>query len=157
SPDLCLTLKRPGLLQVPRLIRRSRRTEIPQGPIAVVFQSVRLSRRDENAVPGFDSLRLASYGHPPTAFEDEVDLLWPMAMNPLLAARLNHGKRCGEMLGAAGPRRGQQVRSDPLRASVTGRCLFLENVHEFLQGRSSPDPLDLEAQLFQLGDDALPL
>src|SRR4051812_15449675 len=90
---------------------------------------MRLSRRNENAVSGSNLLRLASHRHQPTAFEDEVDLLWPMAMNPLLATRLNHGKRRGQMLGAAGPWRGQQIRSDPFRANVTGRCLFLEDVH----------------------------
>jgi hypothetical protein len=66
-------------------------------------------------------------------FEDEVDLLWPMAMNPLFATRLNYGKRCGQMLGAAGPRRGKQIRSDPFRANVARCCLFLEDVHRFLR------------------------
>src|SRR5262249_39483076 len=134
--DLCLALERPGFLQVPRLIPRSRRTEVTQGHRAVVFQAVRLSRRNENAVAGSNPLRLAAHGHQPTAFEDEVGLLWPMAMKPLLAARLNHGQGCGQMLGAAGPRRGQQVRSDPFRAHVPWRCLFLEDVHGFLPVRS---------------------
>src|SRR5262245_48419698 len=133
---LCLAMERPGLLQVPRLIRRSRRTEIPQGHIAVVFQTVRLSRRDENAVAGCNPLRLAAHGHQPTAFEDEVHLLWPMAMKPLLAARLKNSQGGGQMLGASGPRRGQQVRSDPLRAHVPWGRLFREDVHGFLLGRS---------------------
>ena len=74
---------------------------------AVVFQAVRLSRRDENAVAGSNPLRLTANGHQPTAFEDEVGLLWPMAMKPLLAARLNHGQGGGQILGAGSPRRGQ--------------------------------------------------
>jgi hypothetical protein len=89
---------------VPRLIRRSRRTEIPQRHITVVFQTRRLSGRNENAVSGSNPLRLVSHRHQPTAFEDEVDLLGLMAMNPLLSSRLNYGKRCGQMLGGAGPR-----------------------------------------------------
>jgi hypothetical protein len=90
---------------------------------------MRLSRRNENAVSESNPLRLASHRHQPTAFEDEVDLLWPMAMNPLFATRLNLGKGCGQMLGATGPRRRQQIRSDLFRANVTGRCLFLQDVH----------------------------
>src|SRR5262249_5499396 len=119
-----------------RLVRRGRGTEIAQGHSAVVSQTMRLSGWNENAVARFNALRLAAHGHQPTALKDEVDLLWPMAMKALFAARLNHGKGCGQMLGAAGPRRGQQVRSDPFRTNVPGRCLSLEDVHEFLQGHS---------------------
>src|SRR5262249_43159373 len=91
-----------------------------------------LSRRNENAVADFNPLRLASHRHQPTAFEDEVDLLWSMAVNPLLATRLNHSKSCGQKFGAAGPRRGQQVRNDPFRASVPGPYSFLEDMHRFV-------------------------
>src|SRR5262245_18314745 len=134
-----LTPERPGLLQVPWRIRRSRCTEITQVHVAIVFQTVRLARRNRDAVTGSDSLRLVTHSHQPTAFEDEIHLLWPMAVNPLFAARLDHSERCGQMFGAAGPGRGQQVRSDPFGTNVPGRCLFLDDVHEFPLDRHSVD------------------
>src|SRR5436190_16977796 len=87
-PALTLARERPGFLQVPRWIRRSRCTEVPERSTAIVFQAVRLPRRNEHAVARPDPLRLAAHGHQASAFEDEVDLLGPMAVEPLLTTRL---------------------------------------------------------------------
>jgi hypothetical protein len=71
-------------------ILRGRCAEISERHIAIVFQTVWLVRSNEHAVSGADPLRLASDRHQAAAVEDLVDLLWPVAVYSLLAARLNH-------------------------------------------------------------------